>query len=279
MADKIEAPHKVAKYDILNPNAGHEYNVVIESSPRRVRVMFNGETVADSIAMKIMHETKHLPIYYFPVNDVRTDLLQKTDHTTHCPYKGDASYWNVSVGERTAENAVWSYEHPIDSIPELEGLMAFYWDKMDHWHEEDEEIFVHLRDPYHRIDTTPSSRHVQVMLGGEIVADTRRATFLFETRLPTRYYIPREDVRFDLLGASGLTTACPYKGRANYYSVTVSDKLFENILWTYHDPVPECPKIKDLLCFFNENVDKITVDDREIPKQMTHWSKNRTQTK
>ncbi len=275
MTDNIEAPHKVAKYEILNPNSGFDYNVVIEDSPRRVRVMFNGETVADSIAMKIMHETNHIPVYYFPVGDVRTDLLQKTDHSTHCHYKGDASYWNIRVGERTVENAVWSYEHPIDAIPELEGLMAFYWNKVDHWYEEDEEIFVHLRDPYHRIDTTPSSRHVQVMLGGEIVADTKRAIFLFETRLPTRYYIPKEDVRLDLLSDSDLTTACPYKGRASYYSAALADTQFENIVWTYRDPIAECPKIKNLLCFFNENVDKIIVDGEVIPKTMTHWSKDR----
>ena len=260
MSDIQEAPHKVKTYDILRPVSGHEYKVVIESSPRRVRVMYNGETVADSSRMKIMHETQHLPIYYFPVEDVRADLLEKTDHTTHCPHKGDASYWSVRVGDRVAENAVWAYENPNDSVPELRGLVAFYWGKMDHWYEEDEEIFVHLRDPYKRIDTTLSSRHVQVRLGSETVADTKRAIFLFETGMPTRYYIPKEDVRSDLLTPSELKTACPYKGTAQYYSITVAGKLFENIVWIYPEPVPECPKIKNLLCFFNEKVDSITVN-------------------
>ncbi len=272
MSDVQEAPHKVKKYDILRPDSGPEYKVVIESSPRRVRVVFNGETVADASRMKMMHETRHLPVYYFPVDDVRMDLLEKTDHTTHCPHKGEASYWSVRVGDRVAENAMWSYEDPIDSVPDLKGLVAFYWGKMDHWYEEDEEIFVHARDPYKRIDTTPSSRHVQVRLGGEIVADTRRAKFLFETGLPTRYYIPKEDVRSDLLTPSVLKTSCPYKGTAHYYSVTVAGKFFENIVWTYPEPVPECPKIKNLLCFFNEKVDSITVDSQEIPKQKTPWS-------
>ena len=272
MPDIQEAPHKVKKYDILRPNSGPDYQVVIEGSPRRVRVMLNGETVADSSAMKIMHETRHLPVYYFPVDDVRMDLLEKTDHTTHCPYKGDASYWSVKIGDRVAENAMWSYEDPIDGAADLNGLVAFYWGKMDHWYEEDEEIFVHLRDPYHRIDTTPSSRHVQVRLGDEIVADTKRAIFLFETGLPTRYYIPMEDVRSDLLTPSELKTACPYKGTALYHSVSVGGKTFENIIWTYPEPIPECPKIKNLLCFFNEKVDSITVDGKEIPKQKTNWS-------
>ena len=272
MSDIEAEPHKVKKYDILRPVSGPGYKVVIESSPRRLRAVFNGETVADSSAMKMMHETQHLPVYYFPVDDVRRDLLEKTDHTTHCPHKGDASYWNIRAGDKIAENAMWSYENPIDSVPDLKGLVAFYWGKMDHWFEEDEEIFVHARDPYKRIDTVPSSRHIQVKLGGEIVADTRRANFLFETGMPTRYYIPREDVRTKLLTPSTLKTACPYKGTAQYYSATVAGKFFENIVWTYPEPVPECPKIKNLLCFFNEKVDWITVDGDEIPKQKTNWS-------
>ena len=272
MSEVQEAPHKVKTYDILRPDSGAEYKVVIEASPRRVRVEFNGETVADSTRMKMMHETRHLPVYYFPMDDTRMDLLEKTDHTTHCPHKGDASYWSVKVGDRVAENAMWSYEDPMETAPDLKGLVAFYWGKMDHWYEEDEEIFIHARDPYKRVDTTLSSRHVQVRLCDEIVADTRRAQFLFETGLPTRYYIPKDDVRADLLTASELRTGCPYKGTAHYFSVTVNGKSFENILWTYPEPIAECPKIKDLLCFYNEKVDSTTVDGQEIPKQKTPWS-------
>ena len=272
MTDLQEASHKVKQYNVLSPKSGSGYQVVIESSPRRVRVAFNGETVADSIAMKIMHETRHLPVYYFPKADVRMDLLEKTDRTSHCPHKGDASYMSVRVGDRLAENAVWYYDHPIDGVPDLKGLMAFYWDKMDHWYEEDEEIFVHLRDPYKRVDTTPSSRHVQVTLGGEVVADTTRAIFLFETGMPARYYIPRQDIRADMLMSSEKKTRCPYKGVAHYHSVKVAGTVFEDIVWTYPEPVAECPKIKDLLCFFNEKVDSIAIDGKVIAKQKTNWS-------
>ncbi len=274
MSDVQEAPLKVKNYDILKPNAGSEYSLVIEDSPRRVRVVFNGETIADSVEMKMMHETRHLPMYYFPMDDVRMDLLEKTDHTTHCPHKGDASYWSVKVGDRVAENAMWAYEDPLDNVPELKALAAFYWNKVDHWYEEDEELFIHARDPYKRIDTVPSSRHVQVKVGGEIVADTKRAHFLFETGLPTRYYIPTEDVRTDLLTPSDLKTGCPYKGTAQYYSVSVGGKTFENLVWYYPDPIPELPKVKDLLCFYNEKVDAIIVDGKEAPKQRSPWSED-----
>ena len=113
---------------------------------------------------------------------------------------------------------------------------------MDHWYEEDEEIFVHARDPYKRIDTTPSSRHVQVRLGGEIVADTRRAKFLFESGLPTRYYIPKEDVRTDLLTPSELKTGCPYKGTAHYFSVTGAANSSRTSYGPTPNPSPSAPR-------------------------------------
>lgn len=272
MSHAQDATNKSGRHSNLALRAQPDSKFVVEDSPRRVRVIFNGETIADSSRMKLVHETGHMPVYYFPFDDVRKDLIERTDHSAHSPIMGIASHWNVKVGDRVAENALWSYESSVDSVPELEGLAAFKWRAMDHWYEEDEEVFVHARDPYKRIDTVPSSRHVQVWLGGEIVADTTRGHFLFETGLPTRYYIPREDVRAEILGPSTLETACPYKGTAGYFSATVSGRFFKNIIWTYPDPIPECPKIKNLLCFFNEKVDTITVDGLEIPKQKTPWS-------
>src|SRR5690606_39262907 len=116
-----------------------------------------------------------------------------------CPYKGDASYWSIAAGDRMIENAVWSYEHPLPAAELVGKYLAFYWDKIDHWFEEDEEIFGHPRDPHHRIDVRSSSREVGVRFGGDTIAETRRGQFLFETGLPPRYYIPPEDVRIDLL--------------------------------------------------------------------------------
>jgi uncharacterized protein (DUF427 family) len=251
-----------------------DYKVLLEKSPRRVRVKFGGETIADSTAAHLLFETRHLPVYYFPRGDVRMDLLAPTDHHTFCPYKGKASYWTISAGRRTAENAVWGYPDPYDEVPELKDFVAFYWDRVDHWYEEDEEIFVHARDPYKRVDVVDSARHVQVIVGGETVADTRRARFLFETRLPTRYYIPPEDVRTDLLLPSTTQTACPYKGRARYHAIKIGDQLYPDLVWYYPEPIAECPRIKDYLCFFNEQVDAILIDGVEVPRPITKWSKD-----
>ena len=155
----------------------------------------------------------------------------------------------------------------------LQDYCAFYWDRVDHWYEEDEEVFVHPRDPHKRVDTVPSSRPVRVILGGETVADTTRAHFLFETGLPTRYYIPAEDVRMDLLTPTDTKTRCPYKGTASYWTARIGEETFDDIVWAYPDPVPECPKIKDLMCFYNEKVDAVFVDGTETEKPVTKWSK------
>jgi uncharacterized protein (DUF427 family) len=263
-----------------NPTPGYlknpDHHIHFEASPRRVRVKFGGEWIADSTDMVLMYEVNHLPIYYFPVKDVRLDILHPTDHTSHCQYKGDASYWTIEAGGQTSENAVWAYQTPFDEVTaiNLQDYCAFYWDRVDQWFEEDEEIFVHPRDPHKRIDTIPSSRSVKVMLGGEAVAETTRAHFLFETGLPTRYYIPAEDVRMDLLSRSDTQTRCPYKGVSSYWTANVGGQKFEDIVWSYPDPVPECPKLKGLLCFFNEQADAIFVDGKEIAKPVTKWTKD-----
>jgi uncharacterized protein (DUF427 family) len=251
-----------------------QYRITFEPSPRRVRVKFNGEWIADSTDAHLLFETRHLPVYYFPRRDVRMDLMHATDHHTVCPYKGEASYWTIAVGDKVSENAVWGYPEPFEEIAAIRDFVAFYWDRVDHWYEEDEEIFVHPRDPYKRVDVVPSSRRVEVILGGEKIADTRRARFLFETRLPTRYYIPPEDVRMELLTGSDKRTACPYKGEARYFSAKVGGTLYEDIVWSYPEPIAECPKIKGLLCFFNERVDEIRVDGVAQPRPLTPWSKD-----
>jgi uncharacterized protein (DUF427 family) len=250
-----------------------DYKITFEPSPRRVRVTFAGATIADSTTAHLLFETRHLPVYYFPRADVRMDLLAPTEHHTYCPYKGTASYWTIRVGDRSSENAVWGYPEPFDEVAAIGDFVAFYWDRVDGWYEEDEEIFVHPRDPYKRVDVLASSRHVQVILGGETIADTRRAHFLFETRLPTRYYIPPEDVRMDLLLPSEKLSRCPYKGRARYYSARIGDRLYPEIVWSYPEPIAECPKIKGLLAFYNEQVDEIRVDGVAVPRPITPWSK------
>lgn len=249
--------------------AGH--TVHTEPNQRRVRVFFGGQAVADSTRTLYLFETGHLPVYYFPRADVWFDLLEPSSHTTHCPFKGDASYYSVVVGDRRADNAVWAYPDPIDSVPELKDYVAFYWDAADAWFEEDDEVFRHPRDPYHRVDVLNSSRHVQVAVDGVTVADSHRPRLLFETSLPVRYYLPKLDVRQELLIPTDTRTRCPYKGEAVYWSVRAGDRVAEDIAWGYPAPIPEAPKLENLVAFFNEKVD-LVVDGVRQERPVTPWS-------
>src|SRR3989441_11996898 len=203
--------------------------VRVEPTAKRVRAFVGGVAIADSCRVMMMFETARLCVYYFPVEDVRTDLLVATSKVVRSPAKGDATYYSIAVDGRTVENAAWRYLDPPAGCPDLAGFIGFHWKLMDAWFEEDDEVFVHARfeeddevfvrarDPYHRIDVLNSSREVRVVFGGQTVAVTRRARFLFETGLPVRYYIPKDDVRIDLLQSSQMKTACAYKGPTSMY--------------------------------------------------------------
>ena len=234
--------------------------IAFEPSPKRIRVMFNGKTVADTLCAGLMREAGRMPVYYFQRPDVRMDLMERTNHVSRCPYRGEASYWTLRVGGRQSENAVWSYEHPPSDFAAIAGWLAFEWDRADHWFEEDEEVFGHARDPYHRVEVRPSSREVRVLLGGETIAQTRRAMLLFETGLPTRYYIPPGNVRTEFLSRSRTTSICPYKGQASYWSARVGERSVEDAAWSYLEPLPECPRIKGHICFYPERVDRLEVE-------------------
>ncbi|MGH2694330.1 MAG: DUF427 domain-containing protein [Actinomycetota bacterium] len=251
--------------------SGPDHVLYFEESLRRVRVFFNGEKIADSTRMKLLHETGLLPVYYFPKEDVRAELLEPTDHHTRCPFKGEASYYSIVVDDRRSENAAWYYPDPIKGAPALEGYIAFYWDKVDHWYEEDEEILVHPPDPYHRIDVRESSRHVRVLVGEDLVAETTSPVILFETGLPPRYYFALQDVRTELLVPSETTTRCPYKGLASYHSLKTAEGVAEDLIWHYPEPRPEVDRIAGRLAFFNERVD-IEVDGEPQERPITRWS-------
>ncbi|MBJ9989273.1 MULTISPECIES: DUF427 domain-containing protein [Paenibacillus] len=238
-------------------------NIKIDVNPRRVHVKFGGETIADSKRVLTLHERGHLPVYYFPLEDVRTDLLVPTEHSTYCPLKGEASYWTIQVNGRISENAVWGYPNAIAPSEAIQGYVSFYWDKVDGWYEEEEEIFVHARDPYKRVDALQSSRHIRVQIDGVIVAESRRPVIVFETGVPVRYYLPQEDVRMDLLTQTELQTGCPYKGKASYWKANINGQFHDNIVWSYLNPIPEIPKIKGLLSFYNERVEIYIDGERE----------------
>ncbi len=253
--------------------ANPDYDVHFEPCPKRVRVFLGGEAIADSTGVMRMHETAHLPVYYFPRPDVRLDLLSPSEHSTFCPYKGEASYWTIGAGAQRAENTVWSYQQPFPETAEIRDYMAFYWNRIDSWMEEDEEVFVHARDPYVRLDVLRSRRPVEVRHYGRALARSENALFLFETGLPTRYYLPADDVDMTRLEATATRSRCPYKGEAIHWSLVDGESREEDLVWSYPDPLPECASIKHRLCFPQERVEAILVDDAPIVRPTTKRSK------
>jgi uncharacterized protein (DUF427 family) len=227
--------------------------VRIEQGAKRVRVYLGGEVVADTIRPTLVWEKPYYPAYYFPLEDVRTELLEADGGSVHSPSRGDATTYTVRAGSREAQAAALRYED--SPIEELRELVRFDWDAMDAWFEEDEEVFTHPRDPYTRVDILPSSRHVRVEVDGETIAESTSPRLLFETGLPVRYYLPKTHVRMELLEHTDTESHCPYKGQAEWWSVRVGDELHEDLAWSYRTPLPESQKVAGLIAFYNEKVD------------------------
>ncbi len=243
----------------------------VEPSARWIRGVRGEETLVDSRGASVVYEHGRLPIYFFPPEDVRTDLLARSDHRTDSPILGEARWFDLRAGGESAEKAAWSFPEPPAGAEAVAGLIAFRWEALDRWYEEDEEVIIHLRDPYHRIDTMPTSRRLRISLDGAVLAETQRARVLFETGLPPRWYIPREDVEEGLLAPSEHRTGCAYKGFASYFSARVGDSEEENLVWTYPDPRHEVESIRDHLCFFDERVD-LELDGELQERPLTPWS-------
>jgi uncharacterized protein (DUF427 family) len=239
--------------------------------PYRLRGFFAGEAVFDTIDAKLLYETAHLPVYYVPEEDLRHDLLEPSGKHTRCPHKGEASYRSIRVGDRVAADAVWTYLEPIAPAAFLAGHAAFYWKELDEWFVEDEPVFGHPRDPYHRIDTYRTTRPVRVSVDGEVIAESTRAVALFEAGLPPRYYLPAEDVRTELFERSEKKTRCAYKGEASYRHVRAGGTLHEDLGWTYEEPDDDGRAIRGLICFFNERVD-LEVGGEQQARPVTQWS-------
>ncbi len=249
-----------------------------EPSERWVRGRKGDVTVVDSRHPVLVWEPGlPFPLYAFPREEVREDLLLPAKTPPPRPHAGSEIFYDLQVVGEVLGNAAWTYRAEA-----LTGLIAFEWfpsrgGVLDHWYEEEEEIFVHPRDPHKRVDALPSSRHVRVEIDGTVVADTRRPVLLFETGLPVRYYIPRADVRLDLFASTEHGTRCPYKGMAEYWSYRPSRPsrgdadVPANIVWSYPAPLPAVAAIEGRVAFYNEAVD-ITVDGERLERPASPFS-------
>jgi uncharacterized protein (DUF427 family) len=202
----------------------------VEVHPRRVRALRGGETVVDSDRVRLVYRTGSLPHYAFPADDVRLD------------------------GEPE---------------PAVDGYVTVAWDAVDQWLEEEDEVVVHPRDPYHRIDVVNSSRGVVVRVSGAELANSTAFRILFETGLPPRYYLPREDVRMDALALSAVRTGCAYKGFPDHFDAGAD----EAVAWSYTEPRRDAELVRDRICFYQERDEvEVEIDGVAAERPRTPWS-------
>lgn len=226
-------------------------------SHKRVRLVLGGDVIVDTDDALYVWEGPHYPQYYVPRADVADGALVTSATTKRSPSRGTATYFTVRGGGREHVDAAWTYaDSPIEG---LHGRVRFDWSAADAWFEEDEEIFVHPRDPSTRIHILPSSRHVVVTVDGVTVAESDRPTFLHETGLRRRTYLPKLDVRLDMLVPTTTESMCPYKGTAVWWSVVTPAAEHVDLGWSYPTPLRESAPIAGLVAFYDERV-RLTVD-------------------
>jgi uncharacterized protein (DUF427 family) len=241
----------------------------IEPAPRRVRAILAGRTIFDTTAARYVWEIPYYPQYYIPVEDIDARFLHDEGHEQHLK-RGTARRYGLRVGHEDRPGSVRIFGP--DAAGEIADTARFEWDALDAWFEEDEQVFVHPRNPYVRVDALPSRRHIRVELEGQLLADSRAPVLVFETGLLTRYYINRSEVAFEQLIRTDTQTACPYKGvTSDYWSLRAEGRRsdrYEDIAWSYSFPTRQVLPIAGLVAFYNEKVD-IEVDGVALPRART----------
>lgn len=240
----------------------------VEPAPRRVRGFFDHTLIFDTTHASYVWEVPYYPQYYIPLSDVRMEFLRDEDHPQKVEFGSSRLYSMTSPQGRTAPSAARVFD--TDDTGPVAGSVRFEWNHLD-WFEEDERIVGHPRNPYVRVDALRSHRHVQVARDGVVLAESHSPVLLFETGLPTRYYIDRTDIAFGHLEPSATQTLCPYKGiTSGYWSVRVGENVHTDLAWTYDYPLRQVAPIAGLVAFYNEEVD-IVVDGVPLPRPRTHF--------
>lgn len=250
------------RYPSAMPSVNH-----VEPAPRRVRAVLGGETVFDTTNALYVWERPFYPQYYIPLVDVRGEFLLPEGHT-QATRRGPVEVHALRVGDTERPRAAKLHrESPLEI---LNGTVHFDWAALDFWYEEDEQVFVHPRSPYVRVDALRSTRRVRVELEGAVLADSAAPVMVFETGLPTRYYFPRTHVDFEHLLPSDTVTECPYKGiTSGYWAARVGDTLVGDVAWAYDFPTRQLLPIAGMIAFYNEKVD-LFLDDQRLERPHTH---------
>ena len=264
-----------------------------EPTAKRIRATLGERTVVDSVRAVLVWEPRRIvPSWAVPAEDIAAELTASPSADSGDPREVGHLMPEVSrrpvldpsipFGVHTAEGQVVTLgcgaeERVAAGLrlhdETLDGYVALDFDAFDAWWEEDERNVGHPRDPFHRIDILPSSRHVRLELDGEVLAESRNPTLLFETMLPVRCYLRPEDVSAELVPSATRST-CAYKGHASYFCTCVGGAQISDLAWTYQQPLPEAARIAGLIAFFDERVD-VVLDGLPRSRPVTPWSPRR----
>jgi uncharacterized protein (DUF427 family) len=223
-----------------------------------MRALFAGQTLLDSRRGVLLHQTRGFPTHYFPLNDLRPDLV-----IAHENVPGKPATWSAMVGDSVAERAVTASPRTASDEELLPGFVTIDYAAMDRWFEEDEPVYAHPRDPYHRVDVRASSRHVLVRHRDQVIAESRRPKLLFETSNPIRYYLPFDDVELGLLEISETVSECPYKGDGQHWHLHVDGEIIADAAWSLPHPLPEGLAAAEHVCFYPAKVE-LEVDGHRV---------------
>jgi uncharacterized protein (DUF427 family) len=240
----------------------------VEPVPRRIRAFLAGQVVFDTTRALYVWEWPYYPQYYIPAADVCPGVLVPEEHTQQTG-RGKVELHGLRVGDthrpRTARLLA---DSPING---LSGTVRFEWAALDAWFEEDEQVFVHPRNPYVRVDALRSTRPVRVELEGAVLAESSSPVMVFETGLPTRYYVDRTEVSFEHLIPTDTVTSCPYKGTTSgYWSIRAGGTVHPDLAWSYDFPTRQLSPIAGLIAFYNEKAD-IFLDGQKLERPATHF--------
>ena len=254
----------MAGYPTMIVPVGH-----VEPVPRRIRAVLAGETVLDTTNARYVWEAPFYPQYYVPVADVNPAVLVDERHTEQSR-QGEVRRHGLRVGDVSRPGS--ARVHTNGSPNGLAGMVRFEWNALDAWFEEDEEVFVHPRNPYARVDALRSTRHVRIEVDGLALAESSSPVMVFETGLPTRYYLNRTEINVEHLVPSDRVTSCPYKGRtSHYWSVRVGETTHPDLAWAYDFPTRQLSPIAGMVAFYNERVD-VMLDGQRLDRPVTHFS-------
>ena len=240
----------------------------VEPVARRIRAFLGGETVFDTTTASYVWEWPYYPQYYIPLADVRRDLLVMEG--AHQSSRGAVEVYGLQTKDVHRPHAARVLTE--SSVQGLSGTVRFEWAALDAWFEEDERVFVHPRNPYTRVDAIRSTRTVRIELDGAVLAESSSPVMVFETGLPTRYYLNRTELNFAHLVPTSTVTECPYKGITSaYWSVRVGETVHPDLAWCYDFPTRALSPIAGLIAFYNEKVD-ILLDGQLLTRPTTHFS-------